>query len=46
MNKSKFSFFQIAIVALLVLSLASCKRGGYGCPYELKMPAIGQLKIK
>ena len=37
MNKS-FKNLTIAIVALLSITFfSSCGRGGYGCPYELKI---------
>jgi hypothetical protein len=35
-------FFVLVVVASL--SLSSCKRGGYGCPYEMKMPKLGITK--
>lgn len=42
------SIKRVAFAALVLIALVStsCKRGGYGCPYELKVniPVSGLLK--
>ncbi len=46
MSKS-FKNLTIALVALFTITLlSSCGRGGYGCPYELKIstPVFSILK--
>ncbi len=45
MKKSikNLAFATIALVA--VLTMSSCGRGGYGCPYELKVPTPSLINI-
>lgn len=38
MNKSVRTLVIAVLAIITISSMSSCKRGGYGCPYELKSP--------